>query len=379
MVIGIEGNVHVGKTTYIKNNYKEFKVLSENMFNPDLNDYDRQLDYINQEISRKKELSSNTILDRTILSILIYTLYNNVLDKEERRRICNIIKSKITKKEVIIPDYINFIIYPYKLICKNHNKLCKEKGTQNTLVDYDYYLKYNSYFAKRSESFDKVLSTGDYRQVLVYNNSIFNNVTDNIDLDSKVLLDGCPAIGKTTIGKKQKKYNYIEEFKYKRYTLDDYKNQIDSIVERINALDNKNILLDTSFLMGITHLFYNDKAPKKMKLEMIDEIISRVNLNSYITKIVYLILDKDKIIERKEKDQSRERIHFYDNLNYLDCEINFYKLLNNKLGKMSNISFIDASTDVDKIIKKIESIDDKPLMLIDLFYEIKEAIKEGEL
>ena len=64
---------------------------------------------------------------------------------------CNIIKSKITKKEVIIPDYINFIIYPYKLICKNHNKLCKEKGTQNTLVDYDYYLKYNSYFAKRSE------------------------------------------------------------------------------------------------------------------------------------------------------------------------------------------------------------------------------------
>lgn len=379
MVIGIEGNVHVGKTTYIKNNYKEFKVLSENIFNSDLNDYDRQLDYINQEIGRKNELSSNMVLDRTILSILIYTLHNNVLSKEEKRRICNIIKSKITKKEVIIPDYINLIIYPYKLICKNHSKLCKEKGTQNTLVDYDYYLKYNSYFAKRSESFDKVLSTGDYRQVLVYNNSIFNSAIDNIDLDSKVLLDGCPAIGKTTIGKKQKKYNYIEEFKYKRYTLDDYRNQIDSIVERINALYNKNILLDTSFLMGITHLFYNDKAPKKMKLEMIDEIISRVNLNSYITKIVYLILDKDKIIERKEKDQSRERLHFYDNLNYLDCEINFYRVLDKKLGKMSNISFIDASTSVDEIIKKIEYIADKPLMLIDLFYEIKEGIKRGEL
>lgn len=379
MVIGIEGNVHVGKTTYIKNNYKEFKVLSENIFNSDLNDYDRQLDYINQEISRKKELSSNTILDRTILSILIYTLHNNVLSKEEKRRICNIIKSKIAKKEVIIPDYINLIIYPYKLICKNHSKLCKEKGTQNTLVDYDYYLKYNSYFAKRSESFDKVLSTGDYRQVLVYNNSIFNSAIDNIDLDSKVLLDGCPAIGKTTIGKKQKKYNYIEEFKYKRYTLDDYRNQIDSIVERINVLDNKNILLDTSFLMGITHLFYNDKASKKMKLEMVDEIISRVKLNSYITKIVYLMLDKDKIIERKEKDRSKERLHFYDNLNYLDCEINFYRVLDKKLGKMSNISFIDASTSVDEIIKKIESIEDKPLILIDLFYEIKEGIKGGEL
>lgn len=379
MVIGIEGNVHVGKTTYIKNNYKEFKVLSENIFNSDLNDYDRQLDYINQEIGRKNELSSNMVLDRTILSILIYTLHNNVLSKEEKRRICNIIKSKITKKEVIIPDYINLIIYPYKLICKNHSKLCKEKGTQNTLVDYDYYLKYNSYFAKRSESFDKVLSTGDYRQVLVYNNSIFNSAIDNIDLDSKVLLDGCPAIGKTTIGKKQKKYNYIEEFKYKRYTLDDYRNQIDSIVERINALDNKNILLDTSFLMGITHLFYNDKASKKMKLEMVDEIISRVKLNSYITKIVYLMLDKDKIIERKEKDKSKERLHFYDNLNYLDCEINFYSVLDKKLGKMSNISFIDASTSVDEIIKKIESIEDKPLMLIDLFYEIKEGIKGGEL
>ena len=46
---------------------------------------------------------------------------------------------------------------------------------------------------------------------------------------------------------------------------------------------------------------------------------------------------------------------------------------------MSNISFIDASQNVDELVNIIENHNDKPLMLIDLFYEIKEAIKEGEL
>ena len=47
---------------------------------------------------------------------------------------------------------------------------------------------------------------------------------------------------------------------------------------------------------------------------------------------------------------------------------------------MSNISFIDASKKTDELISIIENSDnDKPLMLIDLFYEIREAIEEGEL
>ena len=193
------------------------------------------------------------------------------------------------------------------------------------------------------------------------------------------MLDGCPAIGKLTIGINQKKYKYIEEFKYKKYTLDDYSNQINSIIERINILNRENILLDTSFLMGITHLFYNRPVTKKIKLEMIDRIMDNVILNNYVTGIVYLVLDKQKIIERKNNDKKKERKHFLDNFNYLDMEINFYKVLNNRLGTMSNISFVDASKNVNELVDIIEKYDNKPLLLIDLFYEIKEAIKEGEL
>ena len=46
---------------------------------------------------------------------------------------------------------------------------------------------------------------------------------------------------------------------------------------------------------------------------------------------------------------------------------------------MSNISFVDASKNVNELVDIIEKYDNKPLLLIDLFYEIKEAIKEGEL
>ena len=165
----------------------------------------------------------------------------------------------------------------------------------------------------------------------------------------------------------------------RKYTLDDYSNQINSIIERVNVLNKENILLDTSFLMGITHLFYNKPTTKKLKLKMIDEIMKNITLNNYITGIIYLILDKQKIVERKNMDKTKERNHFFDNLNYLDMEINFYKVLNKRLGSMSNISFIDASQNVDELVNIIEKYNDIPLMLIDLFYEIKEAIKEGEL
>lgn len=379
MVIGVDGNVHVGKTTYIKNNYKDFNIIHENIFDSNLNDYDRQLFYIKQEIERKKQLTSKTILDRTIISTIIYTLYSNSLTEEEQADLCEIVKEKVKKKEIVLPSNVYLILYPYKLICSNHNLLHKNKRTQQTLVDYNYYLNYTIFFTNRNSSYKKILFTKEYRQGLIYDSSIFDNLTEDIKTNSKVLLDGCPAIGKTTIGKHQKKYSYVEEFKYKKYTLEDYSNQIDSIIARINILNKKNVLLDTSFLMGITHLFYNKEVPKKRKLKMIDEIMSRINMNHYITKVIYLTLEKNEIKKRKEKDLKKERAHFKDNLNYLDKEINFYKILNRRLKELSNINFIDASCTVEEIIKKIEAIPDKSLLLIDLFYEIKEGIKEGEI
>ena len=48
MVIGVEGNVHVGKTTYINNNFEDYDILKEIEFNGFLNPYNRQLHYINK-------------------------------------------------------------------------------------------------------------------------------------------------------------------------------------------------------------------------------------------------------------------------------------------------------------------------------------------
>ncbi len=379
MVIGIEGNVHVGKTTYIKHNFNEFNIIKETEFKQNLNDYDRQLYYIKSEIKKKNLLYGDTILDRTIISTILYTIYTESLTLIDKCKIITIIKDNIDKNRIIIPSFIHLIIYPYKLISLNHLKLNEKKGTQDSLVDYDYYLKYSLFFSNCYYAINNILSTNNYRQIISYNSNIFKNILNPKTLSSKILLDGCPAIGKSTIGSCQKKYEYVEEFKYKRYTLNDYSNQIDSIVGRINVLNKENVLLDTSFLMGITHLFYNVPTSKKLKLKIVDEIMSNVPLNNYITGIYYLVLDKKNLIERKKMDKVKERKHFFDNLNYLDMEINFYKVLNSRLGKMSNISFIDASKSISEIVTIIENNNDNPLMLIDLFYEIKEAIKDGEL
>ena len=79
MVVGVEGNVHVGKTTYIMNNFSDFNIIKEIEFKEELNDYDRQLYYINQEILKKDKLTLNSVLDRTIISTAIYTINTNVL------------------------------------------------------------------------------------------------------------------------------------------------------------------------------------------------------------------------------------------------------------------------------------------------------------
>ncbi len=379
MVIGIEGNVHVGKTTYIKNNFSNFNIIKETEFKQELNDFDRQLYYIKSEVEKKKQVAGDTVLDRTIISTILYTIYTKSLNLTEKSKIIGIIKENLDKGKMTIPSFVYLIIYPYKLISLNHLKLMKEKGTQNSLVDYNYYLKYSLFFSNCYYAVNDILNTKEYRQIILYDCDIFKNITNPRIFNSKILIDGCPAIGKSTIGSFQKKFEYIKEFKYKKYTLDDYSNQINSIIERVNVLNKENILLDTSFLMGITHLFYNKTTTQKFKLKIIDEIMRNVTLNNYITGIIYLVLDKQKIIERKNMDKKKERKHFFDNLNYLDMEISFYKVLNKRLGVMSNISFIDASQNVNELVNIIENHSDKPLLLIDLFYEIKEAIKEGEL
>ena len=322
MVIGVEGNVHVGKTTYINNSFKEYNIIKESLFNPTLNNYERQLDYIKQELEKKKYLEENTILDRTIISIIIYTMYTNTLTKSEKNKLMNKIKNLIKNKEVIIPSSIYLVIYPYKLLSNNHLSLKEMKKTQDSLVDYNYYINYSLFFANRLKYFNKIINIDGYREIISYNSEIFNNITRNNANGSKVLID---------------------------YSTDlDNKTPINTIVKKINSLSKKNIVQKNSFLIDISCLLYSS-ITRKNKLENIDKIMSEVCLNNYVTKIIYVSSSEN---------------------NYVNS---FYKTLHKRLGDISNISFI---TRLDN--KLVSNISDKPLMLIDLFYEIKEGIKEGD-
>ena len=45
---------------------------------------------------------------------------------------------------------------------------------------------------------------------------------------------------------------------------------------------------------------------------MIDEIMNQIPLYTYVTKIIYLYLDKKTLQIRKEKDINKKRTHFID-------------------------------------------------------------------
>lgn len=387
MIFGVEGNVNVGKTTFIKKfaQKNEISIIEETRFRVDMEPVERQIYYINNEIKKhEKSCDKSYIMDRTILSVYLYTLISNEFDSIERTKLIEKINILIKNKNVLIPNELFFIIYPFELINKNHNLLGREKNTQSALVDYSYYVKYNLFFSNMlKDKQTKIIETKENRQIILSKcDFIYFNLRETLPTNHQVvLLDGAPAIGKTTIGKQQKKYKYVEEFKYKKYTLADYSNQIESIIDRINSLSIGNILLDTSFLMGITHLFYshNKKISKEEKIVMINKIIGQVPMYLYISKIIYLYTDEQIILSRKQNDKNKKRNHFNDNMKYLTEEINFYKKISERMGIFSNIHMVEASKSTDEIIDTINAIENKEVLLVDLFYYILECIKEGEI
>ena len=364
MVIGIEGNVHVGKTTYINKNFSNFKIITEIEFEENLNDYERQLYYIRQEIKKKKEMqtSSNVVLDRTILSTIIYTMYTDSLNLKEKNKIISIINKIIKQNKIIIPEYIYLIVYPYKLISLNHMKLNKEKGTQNSLVDYNYYLNYSLFFSNYQYKYKNILNLEEYRQIVIYNSDIFNDMLKPKKIISKILIDGYPKINKISSIYQGKYVN-----KWEKLEVNNSLEQINRILESIEMIIKEGNLLNNSFLIGITNLFYNNRRiSKENKLEIIDKIMKSIPLNSYITKIYYFILSEEGNEEKNIKD-------------YLKKEKKFYKVLNRRLGEMSNINFVETYSKIEVNMDISEKSIEKPLLLIDLFFEIKEGIKEGEL
>ena len=157
MIYAVEGNVNVGKTTFIKEFSQKYNlnIIEESKFVSDMNPFERQLYYIKQENEKRNKLMKDN--------------------------------------KIIIQDKLFFIIYPFELINKNHQLLKKDKKTQETLVDYKYYLNYNMFFANllMNEGCN-IIKTEDSRQIIeLESNKIYYNLNTQTPTYKKILaLDG---------------------------------------------------------------------------------------------------------------------------------------------------------------------------------------------
>lgn len=327
MIYAVEGNVNVGKTTFIKEFSQKYNlnIIEESKFVSDMNPFERQLYYIKQENEKRNKLMKNDIImDRTILSVYLYTRLSNEFDKNEKEKIIDKINNMMKDNKIIIPDKLFFIIYPFELINKNHQLLKKDKKTQETLVDYKYYLNYNMFFANllMNEGCN-IIKTEDSRQIIeLESNKIYYNLNTQTPTYKKIL------------------------------ALDGEK----ELIENVKQENKENIIMDNKFLKELENIVYNNEISKNEKIEMINHIMYNLPLYSYISEIIY-IYDKENIEEQK---------------------INFYKVLKRKIGNKANITIIEK----EKIIKNINTekiLNNKEILLADLLFYIKDCIEKEEM
>lgn len=392
MIYAVEGNVNVGKTSYIKNFLvynKEYTYVLENESKYDNNVFIRQLYYINEEIKRAKKYSNkkNLIIDRSILSQIVYIKYSNELNNDQKELLFKIILNNICEKKFLIPEYIIFFITNYKNTIDRHNLLFINKKTERTLVDYNYWSMYNYCFAnleKCSNNAFVVTNYNHYKFIRIEN--FYNVALELIGLKNNtvICIDGPTSVGKTTLLSELDITNNLkkideDDFPKPKKNETFIERQISFIIQRINVLKENNIIVDTSFLINIVYLFYGSgEMTKQEKIFYINFILKKTNPDLFIDKIIFLDANKEILINRMKNDNKRTRPHFYENIILKEKMKNFYMFLNDELDKRSNILLIDTGNKNTYEIKEIiDNFMPKKIFLIDLFECIKSGVMKG--
>lgn len=188
MVIAFEGNVHSGKTYFIKqflDKHKDFVCIPETQFVKMPNPFEQQEYYINEEISKKAKCpSKNILLDRSIISTFIYTQYTKDLTEQNKKILLDKIERAILNKDLFFPDVIYIFLYPFDKIAQNHKTLRETKSTQNILATYDYYCFTLKTLSSLSNSY-KIIYSDEDRQILEVRNLKLNQgLNKEITIDS---------------------------------------------------------------------------------------------------------------------------------------------------------------------------------------------------
>ncbi len=189
MIFAIEGNVNLGKTTYINEFIKEntdFVKVDEIPFKKDLSHYDRQIYYIDEERNKKKFIHNhkNLFLDRTILSTLAYTIYGEYLSKDEKKDLIKIIIHHIKLNSFVEPEKIFYITnYDNDEIRNMHNILKSTKHTMDILTTDDFISFFDQIFFHWLSfcKFDSELKFNN-RTILIYKTkNLFNKIASELE------------------------------------------------------------------------------------------------------------------------------------------------------------------------------------------------------
>ncbi|WP_297408090.1 hypothetical protein [uncultured Cetobacterium sp.] len=188
-------------------------------------------------------------------------------------------------------------------------------------------------------------------------------------------IDGGTASGKTTLANKLNGI-HITENKYLSKKHDFLDRQFDFTSQRLKELyflKNEIYNIDTSLLSLISFTLFSKENTKEDKKIFLDRLIKMPENSIKIDKIIYLFALKKVLYERKDKDSSRERNSFKNNILHLDKEIKLYILLSSIYPE--SFLIIDTSKPMKEKIKMIDIFKGKSLFLNDILKTIRKLIK----
>jgi|AntRauTorcE11897_2_1112592.scaffolds.fasta_scaffold14689_2 deoxyadenosine/deoxycytidine kinase len=189
MIIALDGNVFVGKTTLCnilsKNNnnnvileYSDFVNKFKNKLSQEFSFLEHS-EYLNIDDSRKKYLIKGiNFLDRSFVSLSAHTyaIYKNGI-ADFRKKHINLFNKLLNNNSIIIPDYYIFVTCDYA--CAKKRFLLEQithgkKGTPQFFIDKDYFLAINEF----NELWQKNIENG-----LFIDTSHTNKKNNLVDID----------------------------------------------------------------------------------------------------------------------------------------------------------------------------------------------------
>lgn len=378
IIVAVDGNINTGKTTLIKELVKRHSVFSireEYEYISEANICIRQKKYLLQD--RKRTNLTNVkkiILDRSLFSLFgyVYWLYiSNELDI--RLEFYRLLINELNKKTVLLPNRLIVCCQEYENIYNSFLENKEIKGTEQFLASKKYIETQNSYYDKISEILGEKIIKYNY----LFANNLENICEDKFEIttcevllaiqyaiglkeiECKISINGISAVGKTSLCRyfSECGYDIINEVRMVN-TTSDYssvlKHQLSFFDKSLSRYSKKgHCIIDNGIIETISYTIFL-AARKNYGLNFLKEYFSEINrkhYNIFFSQIIYLCIEKEELLKRKENDILKKRPHFEENSSFLKSELKLINFLEINLGK-NVIVLVDANKDARQIFEE---------------------------